>query len=160
MRYVILGTLLWLCAACQTDAVFERYEELPEERWNRLQAIEFVVEIPDSALYEVEICIRHTKDFETANLWCFVSAHVEGSEKMRDTLNLQIAELDGRWLGSGGIIKEITEPLRRNPMALPAGTVVFKVEQGMRTEELQGMKNVGLRVSRITGTEEDGDGKE
>lgn len=158
-RCFILAALLWLFTACESDVVFERYAEIEEETWNCHEAVEFTVEIPEKALYEVELGIRHTTDFEMANLWCFVSACQEEKKIIRDTLNLRIAEPDGRWLGRGSVIKSILQPLRKSPLTLPAGTVVFKVEQGMRVDELAGVKSVGLHITRIEDETEQDNGK-
>ncbi len=148
-KYILfLGVLLQ--AACQSPAVFEQYEELPEECWSRYNPIEFKAQIPDSGLYYVTLSIRHTTDFETANLWCFVSTDRPADRQLKDTVNLIIAEPDGRWLGTGGSIKTVEQPLRRNPVVLPAGEVRFRIEQGMRIEEMQGVKNVGIRIEEIT----------
>lgn len=56
--------------ACTPDAVFERYAEVPDEVWSRYHVVELKASIPDSGLYEVTLCVRHTTDYEMANLWC------------------------------------------------------------------------------------------
>lgn len=148
-KYILfLGVLLH--TACQSPAVFEQYEELPGESWKRSHIVEFKAQIPDSGLYNVILSIRHTTDFETANLWCFVSNNTPAGQQLKDTVNLIIAEPDGRWLGKGGSIKTVEHPLKRNPVALPSGEVGFSIEQGMRIEEMQGVKNVGIRIEKIT----------
>ena len=123
---------------------------MPEESWNRYNVIEFTAPIPDSGLYKVTLNIRHTTDFETANLWCFVTTRSHASQQLKDTVNIKIAEPDGRWLGKGGSIKSIEQPVNRNPVLLPRGDVRFRIEQGMRIEEMKGVKNVGLRIEKIT----------
>lgn len=150
MKRVVL--LFWVLAqvACQSPIVFEKYEELPEESWNRYNVIEFTAPIPDSGLYKVTLNIRHTTDFEMANLWCFVTTRSHASQQLKDTVNIKIAEPDGRWTGKGGSIKSIEQPVNRNPVLLPRGEVRFRIEQGMRIEEMKGVKNVGLRIEKIT----------
>ncbi|MDE5611012.1 MAG: gliding motility lipoprotein GldH [Odoribacter sp.] len=148
-KYILfLGVLLH--TACQSPAVFEQYEELSGESWNRNHIIEFKAQIPDSGLYNVILSIRHTTDFETANLWSFISTRTPNGRTVKDTVNLLIAEPDGRWLGKGGSIKTVEQPLKRNPVVLPGGEVSFSIEQGMRIEEMQGVKNVGIRIEQIT----------
>ncbi len=150
MRKYILFLGVLLHTACQSPAVFEQYAELPGESWNRYNAIEFKAQIPDSGLYHVTLSIRHTTDFETANLWCFVATDSPAERQWKDTVNIRIAEPDGRWLGKGGSLKTVEQPLKRNPIALPGGEVGFRIEQGMRIEEMQGVKNVGIRIEKIT----------
>lgn len=149
MKKLIIPLLLAVAAACQPSAVFEKYQEIPQEIWNRYYPLEFTANIPDSAQYNIYICLRHTTDYEMANLWCFVSTRSKHSA-FRDTVNLKIAEPDGRWLGKGGTVKTLEQPLPHNPVYLPAGDMVIRLEQGMRFENMNGVKNLGIRIEKIT----------
>ena len=121
----------------------------PDEVWNRYHIVEFTADIPDSGQYIVKLCLRHTTDYEMANLWCFVSTRSHGQEQLSDTVNLKIAEPDGRWLGKGNSIKTLEQPINRNPVTLPQGNVIFRIEQGMRMEEMAGVKDVGIKIEKV-----------
>ena len=149
MRKYIFFLSVILMGACQSSAVFEKYEEQPDEVWNRYHIVEFTADIPDSGQYIVKLCLRHTTDYEMANLWCFVSTRSHGQEQLSDTVNLKIAEPDGRWLGKGNSIKTLEQPINRNPVTLPQGNVIFRIEQGMRMEEMAGVKDVGIKINQI-----------
>lgn len=140
--------LCWLAVACGKPVVYENYREIPGESWSRYEVAEFEVDIPDSGRYEIALWLRHTTDYEMANLWCFVSARMRGKEVWRDTVNLKIAESDGRWLGRGGSVKTLGQTAGGSPVVLPAGPAVFRIEQGMRFEEMKGVKNVGIRIEK------------
>ena len=116
MRKYIFFLSVILMGACQSPAVFEKYEEQPDE---------------------------------VANLWCFVSTRSHGQEQLSDTVNLKIAEPDGRWLGKGNSIKTLEQPINRNPVTLPQGNVIFRIEQGMRMEEMAGVKDVGIKIEKV-----------
>lgn len=149
MKRYLIPILFLLCAACNSSAVFEKYQELPDENWSRYNVLEFTANIPDSGLYQVQLCLRHTTDYEMSNLWCFISTRSSLPTEIKDTLNLKIAEPDGRWLGKGRTIKTIEQNINRNPVMLPRGQVVFRIEQGMRIDDMKGIKNVGLKVTKI-----------
>ena len=149
MRKYIFFVSVILMGACQSPAVFEKYEEQPDEVWNRYHIVEFTADIPDSGQYIVKLCLRHTTDYEMANLWCFVSTRSHGQEQLSDTVNLKIAEPDGRWLGKGNSIKTLEQPINRNPVTLPQGNVIFRIEQGMRMEEMAGVKDVGIKIEKV-----------
>lgn len=144
----ILLLFLLVLAACHSSAVFEKYEELPDETWTGHHIIEFTANIPDSGLYQITLCLRHTTDYEMANLWCFISTRSHVASQLKDTVNLKVAEPDGRWLGKGGTIKTIEQAINRNPVALPKGNVVFRLEQGMRLEDMKGIKNIGIKIEK------------
>ena len=49
-------------------------------------------------------------------------------------------------VGEGRINRIVEQPVGKNPVYLPQGTVIFRIEQGMRFEEMEGVKSVGIRV--------------
>ena len=83
------------------------------------------------------------------NLWCFVSTRSHGQEQLSDTVNLKIAEPDGRWLGKGNSIKTLEQPINRNPVTLPQGNVIFRIEQGKRMEEMAAVKDVAKKIEKV-----------
>lgn len=148
MKKLIIPLLLILTTACQPSAVYEKYRDIPKEVWNRYYPLEFTANIPDNAQYNIYLCLRHTTDYEMANLWCFVSARGKHFS-FRDTVNLKIAEPDGRWLGKGGTVKTLEHPLPHNPVFLPAGNISIRLEQAMRFENMNGIKNLGIRIEKV-----------
>lgn len=150
-KYILLlPVLMLLYTACKQNGVYEDYKSIDGEKWCRENVIEFETVIPDSGKYTVNLCLRHTTDYEMANLWCFISTRSLMGKELRDTLNLKVAEPDGRWLGDGSTIKTLRQPLGKNPVILPKGNITFRVEQGMRIECLQGVKDIGLEIVKAT----------
>lgn len=146
-KYIYLIPFLLLTyTSCQQSSVYEGYKDINNEEWRRSEVIEFETTIPDSGRYMVSVFLRHTTDYEMANLWCFVSTRSSAAQELKDTLNIKVAEPDGRWLGDGNTVKNIRQTLHRNPVTLAKGTVTFRVEQGMRVESLKGVKNIGLEI--------------
>lgn len=150
MKRYLSFIFLLLFAACNSASIFAGYQELSDETWNRYHVLEFTTHIPDSGLYEVRLCLRHTTDYEMANLWCFISTRSSLHSELKDTVNLKVAEPDGQWLGQGNTIKTIEQRINENPVLLPQGQVIFRIEQGMRIDNMKGIKNVGLKVLKVT----------
>lgn len=149
MKKCLIALFILIIYACNSSVVYEKYEELPDETWDRYHVAEFVANIPDSGVYNVKICVRHTTDYEMANLWCFISTRSHSDKQLKDTVNLKIAEADGRWTGTGGTIKSIEQNIRQNPVLLPKGNVIFRIEQGMRFDQMKGIKNIGIKIEKI-----------
>lgn len=122
---------------------------MPEESWCNTNVVEFPATIPDSGLYHIDLCLRHTTDYEMANLWCFLTTRSTVTRLLQDTVNIKVAEPDGRWLGEGGTVKTLSQGINRNPVTLPKGTVTFRLEQGMRSECLKGIKDVGIKIIKV-----------
>lgn len=146
-RNICLSSLIALVAlSCNNSVVFEGYHAIPDEEWCRTEIAEFKVEIPEAGRYMVSLCLRHTSDYEMANLWCFMETRGVMPKSYRDTVNIKVAEPDGRWLGEGGAIKTLEQPLKSKIVELPKGTLSVRLEQGMRIECLKGVKDIGIKI--------------
>ncbi|MEG1950732.1 MAG: gliding motility lipoprotein GldH [Odoribacter sp.] len=149
MKKYLLPLFILLAVSCTPAADFEKYEELPEETWKRSNVIELIADIPADGLYKISLCLRHTTDYEMSNLWCFISTRSHAPKQLEDTLNLKLAEPDGHWIGKGRAIRTIEQPLHKSPFTFPKGKVIFRIQQGMRVEEIKGVKNIGIRIEKI-----------
>ncbi len=149
IRYFIICLLVILTSGCKKGVVFGIYQTVKDENWCRYDIPEFRVNIPEAGRYKVSLCMRHTSDYEMANLWCFMEIRHNAERLRKDTANIKIAESDGRWLGEGGTIKTLEQPLNKEGILLPQGECLFRIEQGMRIECLKGVKNVGLKIEKI-----------
>lgn len=134
------------CLSCHSH-VFEEYRHIPDEKWCVQDIVRFKFEIPEKGRYRLFSGIRHTTDYEMANLWCFVRVSDSLRTIFQDTLNIKLAEPDGRWLGDGFNIKTIEKELNKQPY-LPKGKYTCEIEQGMRIPCLKGIKNIGLIVKK------------
>jgi gliding motility-associated lipoprotein GldH len=67
----------------------------------------------------------------------------------RDTLELTLADYDGRWLGSGmGSIKFSRFLFQQGIRFKQTGTYHFMLEQAMRVRDLDGIHDIGLRIEK------------
>lgn len=147
MKKFIPSFFLFVCFACNSSVVFEQYQEIPKETWSRYHVQEFRTNLPDSGFYHITLCARHSTDYEMANLWCFISIRHRTSKETRDTVNMIMATPDGRWIGQGYNIKTVEQPIPENPVFLPRGELVIRIEQGMSREQMNGIKNIGVKIS-------------
>ena len=71
MKKYLLSLLGFLCISCHAY-LFEEYQNIPDEEWCIRNPIRFKIDIPEDGTYELLSGIRHTTDYEMANLWCFI----------------------------------------------------------------------------------------
>lgn len=142
-----LFLLLFLCffGGCTSSVIFEDYQNIPREKWEINSDIQFEVEIPQNGDYDFILCIRHTTDYEMANLWCFFAVADSSRTLCQEPVNIRVAESDGKWTGKGNLLKTVEYPLPQ-PYSLHTGKYFISVKQGMRTPVLKGIKNIGLIV--------------
>lgn len=146
----LLGSLLFLVLiSCDPQMVYDEYVHLDGGMWKWTDAKEFPVEITDTtSLYNIYLQVRHSVDYPMSNLYMFV--HVKGptGQILKDTVNLILAEPNGRWTGSGtGKLRELQLLYRSQTQFGSSGTYVFTLEQGMRTPELP-VTDLGIRIER------------
>jgi gliding motility-associated lipoprotein GldH len=66
-----------------------------------------------------------------------------------DTLECILADEKGKWLGKGlGDIYDNQIPFKRNVRFPQAGTYVFEIQQGMRSDNIPLIMDVGLRIEK------------
>lgn len=145
---VIVAALL--LTSCDSRRVFEQFKEVEDSVWNQSDVKSFDVEIDDHLLdYDLIFMLRNSGSYPFQNLFVFVSREAPDGSLNKDTLNIPLANPQGRWNGSGlGDIKEL-EVMYRYKFRFPeSGSYHFEFEQGMRREELEGIHDLGLRVER------------
>lgn len=147
MKKYILSLIGFFCLSCHSNILFQEYKTIPDEEWCINHPLRFQIEIPEDGTYDLCTGIRHTTDYEMANLWCFIQVRDSSRVIFRDTLNIKLAEPDGRWLGNGFSLKSIEKQLNKKPHLSP-GTYTCEIEQGMRMQCLKGIKNVGLSIKK------------
>jgi gliding motility-associated lipoprotein GldH len=95
--------------------------------------------------YQVLINIRHTDRYPYQNLWLFVDLQRDSILLRRDTIEAQMANERGEWQGQG--ISQYALPLLYlEGQTLTQGEYTVSIQQGMRTEKLPGITEVGVRI--------------
>ena len=150
----ILGTiaLTVFLGACNHGTIYYSFGHLPPGGWNKENILFFHPEVSDTlALYDMYVAVRHNNDYPYSNLWLFVHVSDSAGIIMTDTINIPLAEPSGKWLGSGWGALYQKEALLRGGIDLPAaGIYTVAIQQGMRTDDLTGVTDVGIKVTKHT----------
>ena len=103
-------------------------------------------DLDTSATYEIQILLRHTSQYPYQNLWLFVDEYAGDMHIQRDTIEAMLADDYGRWLGNG--INRYTLPLmyEADYHFISKDNSRLTIQQGMRTEWLTGITDVGIKV--------------
>lgn len=140
--------------ACNQQQVYSEFHSVEQAGWHIDSLVKYTVDISDStARYELVITLRHTTQYPYQNIWLFVDKSFGNTLLQRDTVEGMMADNYGRWLGKG--IMRYTLPLLYDDACwFPcSGEYTFSIQQGMRTECLQGISDVGLQVVKYNGKE-------
>ncbi len=111
----------------------------------------FKVEVTDtSKLYNFYLNIRHNNNYRFSNLYVFLQTRFPNKNISRDTLEIVLANKDGKWLGKGwGNIKEDIIVLKKNLRFPIKGEYEFVFWQGMRKDTLKGIEDIGIRIQQV-----------
>lgn len=145
-KVVLLAVISLLLVGCQKGVIFTEFKALPECGWDMDTELVFTPVMEDStAVYDMQLIVRHTDRYAYQNLWLFVDVKQDSLLLRRDTIEAMLANERGKWLGSG--VSKYTLPLLYvEEVPLQEGEYNVVVQQGMREDVLRGITDVGLKV--------------
>ena len=153
---ILLGVFV-LLLGCGKDMEYSEYRALENGRWSREEIQEFKTpELSAGVAYDFYIQVRNDNRYPFSNLFLITELEFPEGETQRDTLEYQMAEADGTWLGQGyGSIKENKLWYKENIDLPVTGVYTIRIEQAMRKNgsvegisELEGIIDVGLEIER------------
>lgn len=144
---MIFGAIL---SSCSQTAIFDEQVTIQDAKWDKGESARFNVDIKDSlATYNFYLTVRNTTDYRYSNLYIFLLTRFPNGNLSRDTIECILADKTGKWLGKGwGSIKENTILLKQNLRFPLMGEYQFLVQQAMRTDTLNDISDVGLRIEK------------
>ena len=145
-----LGLLSLVLLSCDRNRVYEDNFLIENGTWNASKPAVFDVEITRlTDKYNVYLNVRNALEYPYSNLFLFLSTSYPDGKKSVDTLELRLADLDGRWLGSGmGSVKFSRFMLKKGVLFPQKGHYHFEMMQAMRVNELKGIRDIGLRIEK------------
>ena len=156
-RIVIFHTCLFLALFnCDSSQVFDAYQTVPNQ-WHKDEVIIFNFQSPDSINpHNLFINLRNNNDYRFSNLHLIVEMDYPNGKVIRDTLEYQMANADGSFLGEGFTdLKENKLWFKENLIFKESGTHEIKIKHAMRengrvsgVENLEGITEIGFRVER------------
>jgi gliding motility-associated lipoprotein GldH len=143
---MFLGVLL--VASCDHHLVHEENHPIPEASWEKDHVLSFRVDMEDTLqAHHISINVRNTSAYPMSNLFLFVSIVSPDGLFNRDTIQFHLAEPSGKWVGKGfGSIYSNRFRYKNNVRFPVTGSYHFTIEHGMRTDRLEGISDVGLRI--------------
>lgn len=147
-RITILGFLVLLLVACGYNPAFRQSIAIPNDSWDKNNAIKVAVPVTDTVnYYDIFIDIRNLNSYPYANLYLFVTVSTPNGDHMTDTLEYRLADDYGTWLGQrSSRIWDCKLPFRTMVKFVQKGSYTFNIQHGMRDDELKGIADVGITI--------------
>ena len=153
--FFILLLSSFILVSCEKGLVKSEFRATDNGIWDRGNQIEFTFSELDSLTqYNMFINVRNDDTFPYNNLFLITALSAPDGSVEKDTLEYQMANPDGTWLGKGyGSLKENKLWYKENIVFPSSGVYTLKVEHAMRkngsvngVEQLQGITDVGFEI--------------
>ncbi len=152
MKSVAFYLLIMLAASCSNDDVlYEKHHLIANENWNADSLQQFHFTVSDTASeYIILIQTANINDYPYSNIWFFTHLISEQKHQITDTLEFDLASPTGKWLGTKKKEQYLLHHVYRHGVKFAhTGNYAFSIQQGMRTQELIGISEVGLLIKKI-----------
>ncbi len=116
--------------------------------WSFADSLHFSMPAPDTlSPFAMFLHVEHTKDYPFQNMYVRLSTNFPSGRRASDLINIDLADKAGMWFGKcGSQTCVISAPLRQNFSFSEAGTYNITLEQYTRTENLNGVNEVGIEL--------------
>ncbi|HKJ06548.1 MAG TPA: gliding motility lipoprotein GldH [Flavobacteriaceae bacterium] len=154
-----IGILIFLIfISCSKNDVYNQYKPINNNAWEASKTIKFIVENTDTISQKnVFINIRNNKNYAFSSLFLIAKIKFPNGTKIIDTLEYEMTNAEGEWLGSGFTdIKENKLLYKENVTLNQLGNYQIQINHATRSMDdvngensLQGITDVGLSIEKI-----------
>jgi gliding motility-associated lipoprotein GldH len=145
-----LFAAMFFMVGCNRTTVFTQAVNF-HDSWPKEKAARFMVPVKDTlSPVDFYINIRHTGKYRYSNLYLFMQTRFPNGTYTKDTLEIMVADVQGKWLGKGwGEIKEDHVLLKRKLRFPMRGDYEFLIWQAMRVDTLKAIRSVGIDIEKV-----------
>lgn len=149
--FLLIILLSLQISGCRNNILYTDSYSFTSVIWKLDNIAEFKPEISDtSSINNIYFTIRSGSAYPFRNIWLFVNTVSPSGKSMTDTLQYILADEKGKWYGRGfGDVRELNLPFKTGIYFPEKGTYHIRIGHGMRTENLKGVYDIGLRIERL-----------
>jgi len=151
-KYILLMIIVMTgqLYSCSQGPVYTFSSSMPNEVWSLDNITAFKPVIEDTvSSNNIYFTLRTGTGYPYRNIWLFVTTTAPSGKSISDTLQYSLANEKGQWYGRGfGDVHELNLPYKTSVFFREKGSYSFNVRHGMRTEELKGVYDFGIRIEK------------
>lgn len=150
LQNLIICGLLLVLFSCNSNLLYTDSRAIDNSSWNLDNVPDFSIPVSDTInSADVLFTIRTGSAYPFRNIFLFVTAISPDGRVIKDTVEYNLADEKGKWYGKGfGDIRELNLPYRLNVFFPSKGIYHFKIQHGMRVEDLKGVFDIGVRIEK------------
>lgn len=154
-RTMIIMVLLAM-VSCDDNLVATDSFSFDKASWPASQKVDFKMNPQDTIHnYGIFLNMRNNKEYAFKNLWLITQIKFPQGKIVTDTLQYEMADAQGRFLGSGKDIVENKLVFKKDFRFRESGTYELTLQQAMRKsgnaaplEQLEGVLDVGYTIEK------------
>lgn len=149
--FILISVVLIFLSACNSGAIFDSTKKIEDGVWRSSDIVRFSVPVTDTLQpYNFYFNVRNKTDYPYSNLFLFIRTLYPSGKISIDTVECYLADTKGKWLGyMRGKIVDNRILFRKCFRFRQAGNYSFEFEQAMRTDELEGIADFGIRIEKF-----------
>jgi len=140
-----------LISSCHQGIIFEETAEIPAGVWSQDHFLTFFFPVADTIEpCNISLIIRNDARYEYSNLFLFINTVAPGGQTIRDTIEVRMADVSGKWYGKGiGGKYTLEVPFKTHVVFPQPGNYLIEIEQGMREVKLRHITDLGIKVKKM-----------
>ncbi|MCT4583046.1 MAG: gliding motility lipoprotein GldH [Flavobacteriales bacterium] len=147
----LLAVLSVLSHSCgESGVLFNQSKTIQHSTWGEADTLHFEFEIQDTInYYDFSVLVRNTENYQWSNIYLFSDLTFPNGKTRRDTLEVQLADEYGYWLGkNSGTIITTTSTFMQHRKFPVSGSYKVSLTHGMRKPILEEVTDVGLKLKK------------
>jgi gliding motility-associated lipoprotein GldH len=153
---IIILLMVGSLTSCDETLAGSGSQSFPEMAWPQEQPAVFEINPPDSLMeYHINLRLRNNQDYAYKNLWLITQMKFPQGKIVTDTLEYDMADAQGAFLGSGHDVIENKLGFKKEFRFRESGTYQLTLQQAMRKsgsatplEQLEGVLDVGYTIEK------------
>lgn len=150
--FAFILTFSYLLSSCTSNVVYTDSVAMPADTWALMNIPSFNMSVTDTLnSNNIFFTIRTGTSYPFRNIYLFATTISPDGKSITDTLQYNLADEKGKWYGKGfSDIHELRLPYKTNVFFPRKGLYQFKIQHGMRVEDLIGVYDFGVRIEKIS----------
>lgn len=147
LPYIITTALILCLGACvPKHNDYSHFVHIDQNGWAYGDTVDICPTALDSTnVRNLSVAIRHNNSYEFRNLWLEITYGPEGNRR-RDTINMDLADIYGRWHGKGIGPSYQYETMVATGVNIADSSHVY-IRHIMRVDTLKGIEMIGITVA-------------
>lgn len=145
-------SLLLTLFGCKPSDPYSHYESIKKGEWSRDSWLAYALDslpVDPQLQYDVILGIVNSNQYPYRNLWLRISQNFNDTVFVNDTIEIKLADENGKWIGSGSAgLYQFTVPYKNGIRLDSTRSYSIHIRQVMKDNPLKGIDKVGVMVKR------------